>query len=411
LRFVADALASIPQKKALLYFAPGLGNGAQDTPAELRAAVNAATRANLAVYPMDTRGLQAVIPNGPARIGSRGGEAMFSGRGVDDQFAELTASQDMMASIASSTGGRMFSGTNDLGGAFARAQRDTAAYYLLGYSSTNPVKDGRFRRVEVRVRREGLHVEARAGYYAERDFAHTSRADRELQLEGQLAAAVPAGDYPVGLSAGWVRDRAGQFRVPIDIWAPPLSAAGRRGREALDVLAVIDDEQGRPVARVRDTIDVPMDADNPTVPLTYRSSVTLPAGTFLVRAVMRENGEGATGTASVTLHIPLATEGLSVSGALLHADAAGTLTVSADVYGADAGTSTLLVSITVFKDDMPIASVPLARTPTADASEVTSYSATLSDTPLESGRYTCQITVVDPASQRFATSRTEVDVR
>ena len=52
-----------------------------DNQVELRAAVNAAVRANVAIYPVDARGLQAVVPGGSARQGSRGGLGAFSGRG------------------------------------------------------------------------------------------------------------------------------------------------------------------------------------------------------------------------------------------------------------------------------------------------------------------------------------------
>ena len=105
---------------------------------------------------------------------------MFSGRGVAQQFAQLAASQDTLTSLAADTGGRAFTDTNDFGEAFTRVQRDMSAYYLLGYSSTNPTKDGRFRRIQVRVKRDGLRVEARAGYYADaRLRAHQPRRPRD----------------------------------------------------------------------------------------------------------------------------------------------------------------------------------------------------------------------------------------
>ena len=64
--------------------------------------------------------------------------------------------------------------------AFTRVERDISSYYILGFSSTNANKDGRFRRLTVRLRRRSnLRVEAKDGYYADRDFAHTARGDRE----------------------------------------------------------------------------------------------------------------------------------------------------------------------------------------------------------------------------------------
>src|SRR4029453_16958617 len=128
-----------------------------------------------------------------------------SGRGMQQQFSQLAGSQDTLVSLAGDTGGRAFPDSNDFGESFTRGQRDMSAYSLLGYSSTNPAKDGRFRRVQVRVKREGLRVEARPGYYAARDFAHTNRSDRETQLEEQLWSDVSATDIPVLVAGGFFR--------------------------------------------------------------------------------------------------------------------------------------------------------------------------------------------------------------
>ena len=250
LRLLADALAPVAHKKALLYFTAGLGNGAQDSPAELRAATTAAARANLAIYPVDTRGLRAVIPNGPARTPSSEGQGLFSGRDVNAQFAELTASQDTLASLATSTGGQLASGDNDLSGAFARVLRDTSAYYLLGYSSTNPVQDGRFRRVEVRVKRPGLRVEARKGYYADRDFSRLGRAERDAQLEDALARAPAPEHAPLVVSLGWTRQTTNTFDVLV---AARVEGALAGDSTPVDVWASIEDEGGRTLARLRDT--------------------------------------------------------------------------------------------------------------------------------------------------------------
>src|SRR4030095_2408638 len=76
LKTLADALAPIEQKKSILYFSAGMQRSGQDNQVELRSAINAAVRANVAIYAIDTRGLQAVVPGGDARPDSGRGNAM-----------------------------------------------------------------------------------------------------------------------------------------------------------------------------------------------------------------------------------------------------------------------------------------------------------------------------------------------
>ncbi len=65
---------------------------------------------------------------------------------------------------------------------------------MLGYSSTNPARDGRFRRIKVRLKRQDLKLEYRTGYYATRDFAHSTKDDREQQLQDQLISDLSSTD-------------------------------------------------------------------------------------------------------------------------------------------------------------------------------------------------------------------------
>ena len=234
LKALAETLAPLEQKKSILYFSAGMERSGEDNQVELRSAINAAVRAHVAIYPVDTRGLQAVVPGGDARQASGRGSALFSGRGVSQQFSRLSASQDTLVSLASDTGGKAFMDSNDFGEAFARVQRDMSAYYLLGYNSANTAKDGRFRRIRVRLKKSvpGARVEARGGYYADRDFAHTANTDRETQLQEMLFSAVSATDLPVLVNAGLLPARRGSLlRADLD-GGPRLrdSDPGREGQ-------------------------------------------------------------------------------------------------------------------------------------------------------------------------------------
>ena len=308
LKALAETLTPIEQKKAILYFSAGMQRSGEDNQVELRAAINAAVRANVAIYPIDTRGLQALVPGGDARQASGRGQEMFSGRGVQQQLERMDASADTLTSLAGNTGGRAFTDTNDFGEAFARVQRDMSAYYLIGYSSTNSVRDGRFRRVQVRLKRGGPRVEARAGYYASRDFAHTSRADRETQLQEQLFAEVSSTDLPVLVRGGWFRLASDKYYVPISVAVPgsAVPVAPKRNTEALDVLGFVRDEQGRPVGRMRQTLSVPSGGQSTLAgkQILYQSAVTLPPGRFSVKVVVRENESGLTGSFEAPIVVP-----------------------------------------------------------------------------------------------------------
>jgi VWFA-related protein len=308
LRTLAESLSPIEQKKAIVYFSAGMQRSGQDNIVELRSAINAAIRAHVAIYPIDTRGLQAVVPGGDATQASGRGQAMFSGRSVSQQFSQLASSQDTLTSLAGDTGGRAFTDTNDFSEAFTRVQRDMSAYYLLGYSSTNTVRDGRFRRVQVRVKRDGLRVEARAGYYAPRDFQHTSRGDREALLQEQLFAAVSATDLPVLVTGGFFRLAADRYYVPISVAVPGSAVPIPTGKDkaSLDVLGMVRDEQGRPVGRIRQTMDLAAGggANLEGKQVLYQSGVTLPPGRFAIKVVVRENASGLMGSFEAPVIVP-----------------------------------------------------------------------------------------------------------
>ena len=319
LKTVCQELAPIQQKKALLYFSAGMSRSGDDNQIELRSASSTCNRGNVSIYAVDTRGLQAVAAGGSAS--SRGnGRSLLTGGGMRG-FAQLNQSQETLNTLSADTGGRAFTATNDFGDAFARVQNDLAAYYLLGYSSTNPARDGRFRRIQVRVvnrpELKGLSVEARPGYYAGRSFANTNNRDREAMLDDQLQAAVSSTDMPMVLATGYFRqqgdgrnDRGNndRFYVPIALAVPGFAVpvAEKATEVQLDVKGEVRDEQGRVIGRLRETIKVPSGGADTLAgkQVFYQSGVSLPPGRFIAKVVVRENTGGAFGSFEAPIIVP-----------------------------------------------------------------------------------------------------------
>jgi VWFA-related protein len=447
IRTLSEMLGAVGQKKSVLYFSGGMARSGGDNQVELRAATSTAVRANVALYPVDTRGLQAVVPGGDASRASARGVGAFSGRGVAQQFDRMFASQETLQTLASDTGGRAFTDTNDFGDAFAQVQRDTSIYYLLGYNSTNTAKDGRFRRITVRVKRSGLRVEHRAGYYADRDFAHTGRQDRERQLQEQLSAPVSLTDLPVVVSSGWFRMAADRYYVPlsVSVSAPALRTAP--AEETLDVLGVIRDEQGRPVGRMRETLDVARPAAGAASgPVLYQSGLTLPPGRFSVKVVVRENVDGTMGSfetgvfvpdlrqapvkvSSVTLSTqirpaggrrsdsPLVREGVELLPSLTHVvDRNQKMYFYYEVYepGAPAGGETLIkTSLAFYRGAVKVFETPLVERSGLDAADrrAALFQFEVPADAFTPGLYTCQVNIIDEVAGRFVFPRLALYVR
>jgi VWFA-related protein len=450
LRTLAESLGPVEQKKAILYFSAGMERSGQDNQIELRTAINAAVRAHVSIYPVDTRGLQAVVPGGDARQASGRGQSLFSGRGVAQQFSRLAASQDTLTSLAADTGGRAFTDTNNFGEAFDRVRRDISAYYLLGYSSTNPTKDGRFRRIQVRVKRDGLRVEARAGYFAERDFAHTNRTDRETQLQEQMFSPVSATDVPVMVTGGFFRLAADRYYVPISVAVPGYAVPVKSDKEevSIDILGIVSDEQGRPLGRMRETLKFPP-ATGTTLAgkqVLYQSGVALPPGRFSVKVVVRENTTGRMGSFEAPVGVPeLKQAPVKVSSVVLSTQLQQTRggnrnqnplvrdgmqllpnvthVVSRDqklyfyyeVYepGEADGGPHLETSLAFYRGKVKVYETPVVQRATIDAADrkAALFQFEIPAGSFASGLYTCQINIIDAAAGRFAFPRLAFYVR
>ena len=114
LQTAATMLGHLNEKKALIYFASGLRLNGVDNQAQLRATVNAAIRANVALFTVDARGLVAQAPLGDATHGAPGGLAMYTGGAAMAIMGGFQRSQDTLYGLAADTGGKALLDVNDL---------------------------------------------------------------------------------------------------------------------------------------------------------------------------------------------------------------------------------------------------------------------------------------------------------
>ncbi len=310
IRAVADQLAGVPQKKSLIYFSSGMQRTGIENQSELRAATNAAVLANLSIYTLDIRGLQALPPGGEAQNASLRGTSPYSGKSQMNALDSNFQTQETLVTLAADTGGKAFLDSNDFGRVFKGVQDDTAMYYLLGYHSTNTARDGKFRRITVRLNRPGLKLDYRRGYYAEADFQHSNKEDRERQLMDELTSDLPSTDLPVYLSTGYFRVSDGRFYVPISLIVPgseiPFVTAKDQDKATLDILGLLTDEKKLPAGQIRDTVKLAVNTANDirSKNVQYDTGVALTPGKYHLKVVVRENQTGRVGSFETDFTVP-----------------------------------------------------------------------------------------------------------
>jgi VWFA-related protein len=324
LRSVAEKLSHLQQKKSLIYFSSGMDRTGIENQSELRAAINAAVRSNLAIYTMDLRGLQALVAGGEAQNASLRGTSAYSGQSMINALNSNFTTQETLVTLASDTGGRAFLDSNDFTQVFKGVQQDTSTYYLLGYHSTNPAKDGHYRRIVVKVNVPGVKIDYRRGYYASADYQHSTKEDKELQLQQELASELPATDLPLYLGDAYFRLEPNKFFIPISLVVPgsqiPFVRSSDRDKATLDVIGMVLDSEHRPVTRIRDTVKLAVNTSSEVRKknVQYETGLSLPPGKYHLKFVVRENQTGRMGSFETDLDVPdLKSQPLKMSSVVL----------------------------------------------------------------------------------------------
>ena len=305
-------LGQLNEKKALVYFASGLRLNGVDNQAQMRATINSAVRANVALYPVDARGLVAEAPLGDASKGSPGGLAMYSGGAAMAVSMGLQRSQDTLYALAADTGGKALFDNNDLSMGIVNAQKAYSSYYILGYYTTNTALDGKFRRIQISVKEISAKLDYRQGYFAGKQFNKFTTADKERQLEDALMLGDPVTDLTIAMEVNYFQLNRAEYYVPVVMKIPGSELAlARRGgaeRTVIDFIGEIKDEFGTTVQNIRDKVDIKLSGETAAElakrPIEYDTGYTLLPGTYNIKVLARENETGRLGTYLARFVIP-----------------------------------------------------------------------------------------------------------
>src|SRR5712692_310209 len=310
LQSMMQALGKLPQKKSLVYCSNGISQTGADNQSALRATTVAAVKANVSIYSLDIRGLQAFPPGGEAQSASLRGQSAYSGAAVLNDLSGNAASQDTLATLSSDTGGKAFFDSNDFGSVFLQVQKDSSAYYILGFTSNNALKDGRFRRLKVQVNRTDLKLDFRAGYYAGRDFEHLKRADREQQLEDELEAQLPRVDVPLYAGAAYFRQDDSHYYLAVSLVIPgsqiPFVTEKEKDNATIDIIGEALGGGKFRVGQLRDTVKLAVETTRQVrrKNVQYNTGFVLAPGSYHLKFVIRENQSGRMGSFETDVQIP-----------------------------------------------------------------------------------------------------------
>jgi VWFA-related protein len=456
LQTAVKMLGTLNEQKALIYFASGLRLNGTDNQAQLVATGNAALKSNVLLYPIDARGLVASAPLGDATQGSNGGIGMFSGTSALAVTTNLQRSQDTLYALAKDTGGKAMFDNNDLSLGIKQAADAMSSYYEIGYYPTHTVLDGRFRRIKISLK-EGVSAELsyRQGYFSDKEFTKFTAADKERQLEDALMLVNPVTDINIAMEVNYFQLNSAEYFVPVAVKIPgselALAKRGGSSETLIDFIGEVKDDFGNTIQNLRDKLNIKLSdstaAQLATHPIQYETGFTLLPGKYLIKYLARDAETGRIGTYQMSFTVPnlnkeekrvaissvvLSSQRVALGDSIynvkqkIDAESADPLVLDGQklipsvtrvfsksrdlyvflqAYERDATATRPLIAFVGFYQGQVKAfeTTPLAVSQQLDAkSKAVPLRFQMSLEKLPPGQYDCQVTVLDPTSQKAA---------
>jgi VWFA-related protein len=289
---LAEHVAGIPGRKNLLWLTSDLM-----LPAE--AVGRALSRYDVAIYPVDARGL---LPFAEHRTGEdvSSNQPMSAGAAAAMGLSPGASSQPVgvstMEKLAEETGGRAFINTNDLTGAIRTTIDDGTVTYTLGFYVDSTSLDGKFHDLKVQVRRKGLEVRTQRGYFALKDVAGPNPASALI-----VPMMSPLESSSIHLLARVERAAGGlSISGSVDLRDLQLEQTADSSKGAIDIYLVQQDATGKTIERLREHMQVQLTREeydaNLKTGLVFRTVLNPKDGLKTLRVVVMDSAHASMGS-------------------------------------------------------------------------------------------------------------------
>ncbi|HET7218454.1 MAG TPA: VWA domain-containing protein [Vicinamibacterales bacterium] len=330
---IIRSMARIPGRKNIVLFSEGISTTAAVHRLYL-GVIDAANRANVSIYTLDAVGLRAESEqarirdavNAAGKVGietgysdAGGGGSAYTG-GLERNEGTLRSDPaNSLGELAKGTGGLAFNNTNNLRPAFERIESDIRNYYLLGYTPANDNFDGKFRNIDVVVKRPDVTVSARRGYFALRDPGNMAVNAWEAAALAAIEQKPVPNAFPVraGSMLFPERGRPGLVPVVVELKTAPLTfepAADKKSYTSdVTVLVRFVDDQKQVIRKVSQHYEVTgpieqMEGAKRGEILFYRDS-ELPSGLYSMETIVYDALSGKSSVRFSTIEVPKYPEG------------------------------------------------------------------------------------------------------
>jgi VWFA-related protein len=309
IEFIANSMANLPGRKNLIWVSGGfpldinLLNMRDPTriqyefSKEIDECVRAVNNANLAIYPVDSRGLMTdhrfsaeqqkvdMKPNMKAPVGVR--------------------NQQTMDELAGRTGGRAYYNTNDLKKAITDAVDDARVVYTLGFYPSDEAFDGKFHKLEVKVpEQSGLNLRYRKGYF---DMPQAPVDAKGAMAEMRDAVWSPLDATAAGIVVAAKPDLKTPSMLNMAVQVEPkaisLEPQGDRWAGRLDILIIQKNDKGQVFNGEDDTVNLNLSRENYDKLVKHgfvlRKTVTMASQATMVRVIVRDAPSGTMGSVTI----------------------------------------------------------------------------------------------------------------
>jgi len=335
---VIRSLAEAPGRKSIVLFSEGLPVSPVLN-ARFDDLIDGANRSNVTVYAVDAKGLRTINSSTETRKqleeftddrmmqnisgGSGGDQPMTRGLERVEDMVKLD-SRTGLARLSGDTGGFLVEESNNLAQAFKRIDEDNQFHYLLTYTPTNSVFDGKFRTIEVKTERSGTQVFARKGYRAVRAHTPIDSGGFEVPAVALLDRTPLPNAFPIRAQGFSFPDPTRSGLTPIvvrfttDILQYSVDADRATYSAQVAVVVRVRDAQSREVQKLSQQYTLSgemkdLDAAKKGTILFYREP-DLPPGIYTLETVVLDvvSGKGSARVSTITVD-PAAPTALGMS--------------------------------------------------------------------------------------------------